>query len=124
MENDIESYGFESCCSVLFCGVILRKGSNPDTSRYTKFGIIVASNAYGAPYGKNAHLRFGRDERFLLVEALPQSPQNTILCSENAGKFQRLRDFQIAVKVVCCTLQHKTLLNFTKDNGKIGVKYC
>ena len=53
---------------------------------------LVASNAYGAPYGKNAHLRFGRDERFLLVKALPQSPQNTGSCSGNAGNFQRLRD--------------------------------
>ncbi len=30
---------------------------------------------------------------FPLVEALPQSPQNTFLCSGNAGIFQRLRDF-------------------------------
>ena len=29
---------------------------------------------------------------FLLVEALPQSPQDTILYPENAAKMQRLRD--------------------------------
>ena len=61
--------------------------------RYNKSGAKIASNAYGAPYGKNAHLLFGRDERFLLVEVLPQSPQNTKLCSGNAGRIQRLRDF-------------------------------
>ena len=61
--------------------------------RYNKSGAKIASNAYGAPYGKNANLLFGRDERFLLVEVLPQSPQNTKLCSGNAGRIQRLRDF-------------------------------
>lgn len=61
--------------------------------RYNKSGAKIASNAYGAPYGKNAHLLFGRDERFLLVEVLPQSPQNTKLCSGNDGRIQRLRDF-------------------------------
>ena len=30
---------------------------------------------------------------FMLVGALPQSPQNTILCPGNAGKIQQLRDF-------------------------------
>ena len=44
---------------------------------YNKSGAKIASNAYGAPYGKNARLLFGRDERFLLVEVQPQSPQNT-----------------------------------------------
>ena len=58
---------------------------------YTKFGIIVASNAYvatnlaatqvasnayGAPYAKNAHFRFGGSAHFLFVEAPPQSPAN------------------------------------------------
>ena len=60
---------------------------------YNKSGAKIASNAYGAPYGKNAHLLFGRDERFLLIGVLPQSPQNTKLCSGNAGRIQRLRDF-------------------------------
>ena len=31
----------------------------------SKFGIIVASNAYGAPYAKNAHFRSGGSVRFL-----------------------------------------------------------
>ena len=62
-------------------------------SGYTKFGIIVASNAYGAPYAKTPHFCESGNEGFLLVEALPQSPQNTGSCSGNAGKFQRLRDF-------------------------------
>ena len=47
---------------------------------------------YGAPYRKNAHLRFGGFERFLLVEMLLQSLQNTISCSGSAGDFQLLRD--------------------------------
>ena len=92
---------------------------------YNKSGAKIASNAYGAPYGKNAHLLFGRDERFLLVEVLPQSPQNTESVFwkrwNNSNGYAIL---QIALKVVCYTLQHKTLLNFTKDNGKIEVKYC
>lgn len=44
-------------------------------------------------YAKTAHFHISGNRRFLLVEALPQSPQNTELCSGNAGKFQRLRDF-------------------------------
>ena len=35
---------------------------------------------------------------FLLVEALPQSPENTNLCSGNAAKLHRLRVFAIAEK--------------------------
>ena len=41
----------------------------------------VASNAYGAPYAKNAHFRPGGAARFLLVEAPPQTPVNKN-CSE------------------------------------------
>ena len=42
---------------------------------------------------ENPHFCESGNEGFLLVEALPQSPQNTILCSGNAGNVQRLRDF-------------------------------
>lgn len=42
---------------------------------------------------KSPHFSASGNEGFLLVEALPQSPQNTSLCSGNAGKSQRLRDF-------------------------------
>ena len=43
----------------------------------TKLGIIVASNAYGAPYAKNAHFRFGGSAHFLLVgkSSKPFEPQ-------------------------------------------------
>ena len=43
-------------------------------SYYAKFGAKAASNAYVAPYAKNAHFRSGGSARFLLVEAPPQSP--------------------------------------------------
>ena len=62
-------------------------------SIYTKFGAKVASNAFVYMNAKTPHFCESGNEGFLLVEALPQSPQNTILCSGNAGKFQRLRDF-------------------------------
>ena len=42
---------------------------------------------------ENPHFCESGNEGFLLVEALPQSPQNTILCPGNAGKIQQLRDF-------------------------------
>lgn len=42
---------------------------------------------------KSPHFSASGNEGFLLVEALPQSPQNTGSCSGNAGKSQRLRDF-------------------------------
>ena len=42
---------------------------------------------------KTPHFCESGNEGFLLVEALPQSPQNTGSCSGNAGNFQRLRDF-------------------------------
>lgn len=42
---------------------------------------------------ESPHFCESGNEGFLLVEALSQSPQNTILCPGNAGKFQRLRDF-------------------------------
>ena len=62
-------------------------------SIYTKLGTIVASNAFVYTNAKTPHFCESGNKGFLLVEALPQSPQNTILCSGNAGKFQRLRDF-------------------------------
>lgn len=42
---------------------------------------------------ENPHFFESGNEGFLLVEALPQAPQNTILCSGNAGNIQRLHDF-------------------------------
>ena len=42
---------------------------------------------------KSPHFSASGNEDFLLVEALPQSPQNTASCSGNAGKLQRLRDY-------------------------------
>ena len=62
-------------------------------SIYTKFGAKVASNAFVYMNAKTPHFCESGNEGFLLVEALPQSPQNTGSCSGNAGKFQRLRDF-------------------------------
>lgn len=62
-------------------------------SGYPKFGTIVASNAFVYTNTKNPHCCESGNEGFLLVEALPQSSQNTILCPGNAGKIQRLRDF-------------------------------
>ena len=45
---------------------------------------------------KTKHSRCFGNTWFLLVEALPQSPENTGLCSGNAAEKQRLRDFAIA----------------------------
>lgn len=42
---------------------------------------------------ENPHFCESGNEGFLLVEALSQSPQSTILCPGNAGKIQQLRDF-------------------------------
>ena len=42
---------------------------------------------------KHADFRFRGDRLFLLVEALPQAPQNTKMCFETQGKSLRLRDF-------------------------------
>ena len=53
-------------------------------SYYTKFGTIVASNAYGAPYAKNAHFRPGGYACFLFVEAPPQTPVNKKVLSNSA----------------------------------------
>ena len=47
---------------------------------YTKFGIIGASNAYGAPYAKNAHFRHGGFERFLLVGKHPKPFESQVPC--------------------------------------------
>lgn len=76
------------------CGV---PADDPDggkrTCSYTKFGIIVASNAFVYTNTKTPHFCESGNEGFLLVEALPLSPQDTSLCPGNAGKIQRLRDF-------------------------------
>ena len=40
----------------------------------------VASNAYGAPYAKNAHFCFGRLERFLLVGKYPKPFESQVPC--------------------------------------------
>lgn len=64
-----------------------------DISSYTKFGTIVASNAFVYTNAKNQAFLLLGNAWFLLVEALPQSPQNTEMYSGNTGKIQRLRDF-------------------------------
>ena len=46
----------------------------------TKFGIIVASNAYGAPYAKNAHFHSGGSVRFLLVGKSPKPFESQVPC--------------------------------------------
>lgn len=53
----------------------------------------MASNAFVYTNAKNQAFLLLGNAWFLLVEALPQSPQNTELCSGNAAKMQRLRDF-------------------------------
>ena len=40
----------------------------------------LASNAYGAPYAKNAHLRPGGFERFLLVGKSPKPFESQVPC--------------------------------------------
>ena len=40
----------------------------------------VASNAYGAPYAKNAHFRPGGFERFLLVGKHPKPFESQVPC--------------------------------------------
>lgn len=55
--------------------------------------VIRASNAFVYTNAKNQAFLLLGNAWFLLVEALPQSPQNTELCSGNAAKMQRLRDF-------------------------------
>ena len=42
--------------------------------------IVVASNAYGAPYAKNAHFRHGGFERFLLVGKHPKPFESQVPC--------------------------------------------
>ena len=61
----------------------------------TKFGIKLASNAYGAPYAKNAHFRPGGAARFLLVEAPPQSPANKNLFQVTLPSGHRLRNWEL-----------------------------
>ena len=57
---------------------------------------IVASNASVYTNAKTRYFHRPGNAWFLLVEALPQSPENTGLCSGNAAEKQRLRDFAIA----------------------------
>lgn len=40
--------------------------------------IKIASNAYGAPYAKNAHFRHGGFERFLLVGKAPKPFEGSV----------------------------------------------
>ena len=40
----------------------------------------VASNAYGAPYAKNAHFRSGGSVRFLLVGKSPKPFESQVPC--------------------------------------------
>ena len=58
--------------------------------------MIVASNASVYTNAKTRYFHRPGNAWFLLVEALPQSPENTGLCSGNAAEKQRLRDFAIA----------------------------
>ena len=44
----------------------------------TKFGIIAASNAFVLQMRKTHPFRFHGTDGFLLVEALPQAPANTV----------------------------------------------
>ena len=52
----------------------------------------LASNAFVYTKAQNHFTPIG-NAWFLLVEAPPQSPQDTILYPGNAAKMQRLRDF-------------------------------
>lgn len=56
-------------------------------------GTILASNASVKHMRESPHFHHHGSGSFLLVEALPQSPQDTILYPENASKMQQLRDF-------------------------------
>ena len=58
-----------------------------------QISTIAASNAYVLHMHESTHFHHHGNGCFLLVEAPPQSPQNTILYPENAAKMQRLRDF-------------------------------
>ena len=42
--------------------------------------FLAASNAYGAPYAKNAHFRPGGFERFLLVGKSPKPFESQVPC--------------------------------------------
>ena len=55
----------------------------------------MASNAYGAPYAKNAQIRPGGFERFLLVEAPPQAPVNKNLFQVTLPSGHRLRNWEL-----------------------------
>lgn len=56
-------------------------------------GTILASNASVKHMRESPHFHHHGSGSFLLVEAPPQSPQDTILYPGNAAKMQRLRDF-------------------------------
>ena len=47
---------------------------------YKSYKAILASNAYGAPYAKNAHFRPGGFERFLLVGKHPKPFESQVPC--------------------------------------------
>lgn len=60
---------------------------------YTKFGTKLASNAYGAPYAKPLVSTEVEVRGFCLLRLCPNPRRTLKVCSGNAGKFQRLRDF-------------------------------
>lgn len=67
---------------------------NDTLEAWEKHGnLLIASNASVKHMHESPHFCYHGSGSFLLVEALPQSPQDTILYSESAAKMQRLRDF-------------------------------
>ena len=79
-------------------GLILKKGTIVDSTiisapSSTKNKEKKRKQCIWRAICENPHFCESGNEGILLVEALPQSPQNTILCPGNAGKIQQLRDF-------------------------------
>lgn len=67
---------------------------NDTPKAWEKHGnLLIASNASVKHMHESPHFCYHGSGSFLLVEALPQSPQDTILYPESAAKMQRLRDF-------------------------------
>ena len=78
-------------------------------SYYAKFGITLASNAYGAPYAKNTHFRPGESACFLLVEAPPQTPVNKNLFQVTLPSGQRLRNWKLLSLIVSGWMTGETI---------------
>lgn len=73
-------------------GIIGRNGSGKTVLFKCICGLLAVTEGEITVL-ESPHFSASGNEDFLLVEALPQSPQNTGSCSGNAGKSQRLRDF-------------------------------